>query len=191
MKTIACSDVRKPVSFAVNTDTAFAAAFTSTVNVNGADVDFDGSASTGNVYTWNFGDGHTGTGAMASHTYATAGTWTACLTVEDTVCNTVDSICQTVITTIGIDESLLNQSLNVFPNPSNGKFRVEFQVEGLKNITVRINTLLGQEIYTSKPGNVSGEYREEIDLSNEATGIYVLQIITDDNVVSRRVTIRK
>jgi len=100
-------------------------------------------------------------------------------------------MCSTVVATIGLEESLLNQSLNVFPNPSNGNFRVEFQVEGLKNVTLRVSTLLGQEIYMSQPGNVSGEYREEIDLSNEATGVYVLQIITDENVVSRRITIRK
>ena len=79
----------------------------------------------------------------------------------------------------------------MFPNPNNGKFRIEFQVEGLKNVTIRVNTLLGQEVYSSQPGNISGEYKEEIDLSNEATAVYVLQIITDDNVLSRRITIRK
>ncbi len=190
VKTIACSNVRKPVSFALNPDTAHAA-FTSAVQSNGADVNFDGSASTGDVYDWNFGDGNTGTGVTTTHTYATAGTFTACLTITDLSCGDVDSICKTVVTTIGIDESLLSQSLNLFPNPSNGKFRVEFTVEGLKDVTVRVSTLLGQEIYESKPGKVSGNYREDIDLSNEASAVYILQIITDDNVVSKRFTIRK
>lgn len=50
-------------------------------------VQFDGSASfdqDGSIvsYSWNFGDGTTGTGATVSHTYA-AGTYTATLTVTD------------------------------------------------------------------------------------------------------------
>ncbi len=190
IKTIACSEIRKPVSFAISADSAVAA-FASTVQANGADVSFDGTASAGQIYTWNFGDGNTGSGVTTTHTYATAGTWTACLTVEDTLCGDIDSICKTVVTTIGIDESLLNQTLNVYPNPSNGKFRVEFSVEGLKNVSLRVSSLLGQEIYTSNPGNVSGSYRADLDLSNQATGVYIIQIITDDSVVSRRITIRK
>jgi len=35
------------------------------------------------TYTWDFGDGGTGTGATVTHTYATAGTFTAVVTVSD------------------------------------------------------------------------------------------------------------
>ncbi|MHA7277747.1 PKD domain-containing protein [Arthrobacter sp. Hz1] len=62
------------------------AAFTSTVNSLGVAVDGSGSAdSDGTVagYAWNFGDGGTGTGVNASHTYAAAGTYPVRLTVTD------------------------------------------------------------------------------------------------------------
>lgn len=48
-------------------------------------VSFAGTASTGDIaaYSWEFGDGTTGTGAVVNHTYSLAGTYTAILTVKD------------------------------------------------------------------------------------------------------------
>lgn len=48
-------------------------------------VSFSGTASTGDIasYSWNYGDGASGTGSVASHTYTNAGTYTATLTVKD------------------------------------------------------------------------------------------------------------
>jgi PKD repeat protein len=52
-------------------------------------VDFDGSGSTDPqgealTYSWEFGDGTTGTGVKPTHAYATAGNYTVSLTVTDT-----------------------------------------------------------------------------------------------------------
>ena len=46
-------------------------------------VSFDATASTGDIasYAWDFGDNSTGSGSQVSHTYTTAGTFTALLTV--------------------------------------------------------------------------------------------------------------
>ena len=47
-------------------------------------------------YQWNFGDGQTGTGQSASHTYATAGTYQATLTVSTGNGHCTDQVTQTV-----------------------------------------------------------------------------------------------
>ncbi|MGB5233054.1 MAG: PKD domain-containing protein [Desulfoprunum sp.] len=49
-------------------------------------VDFNATFSTGSIssFQWDFGDGSTATGSIASHEYTTAGTYTAKLTVTDT-----------------------------------------------------------------------------------------------------------
>jgi PKD repeat protein len=76
LSTVATGDPNKPP----------VAAFTPTSNRLAAS--FDASASTdpdGTVesYAWDFGDGTTGAGRTASHTYDTAGTYTVTLTVTD------------------------------------------------------------------------------------------------------------
>ncbi|WP_369258286.1 LamG-like jellyroll fold domain-containing protein, partial [Geodermatophilus amargosae] len=67
-------------------NTAPTAAFTAAVD--GLAVSVDGSSSTDAegalaAHAWDFGDGATGTGATASHTYAAAGTYQVTLTVTD------------------------------------------------------------------------------------------------------------
>jgi PKD repeat protein len=76
-------DCTDPVAAWTNVPTDLVVAFT------------DGSTSgTGTSWAWDFGDGNTSTMQNPSHTYATAGTYTVCLTVTDDcssnqICNSV------------------------------------------------------------------------------------------------------
>ena len=95
------------------------AAFTATVDHK--DVSFDASASTdsdgtiaGPDYVWDFGDGSTGSGKTATHTYAAADTYTVKLTVTDNDGGT-GSISKTFTTSL--------PPANVKPTAVIGEFR--------------------------------------------------------------------
>lgn len=87
-RVLALSEVQNHYALAGGavTNTPPTASFTT--SVNGRAVSVDGSASgdsDGTIadYSWNFGDGASGTGATASHTYAEPGSYTVTLTVTD------------------------------------------------------------------------------------------------------------
>jgi PKD repeat protein len=90
-----------PVTLTVTDDFNVSSSLTQTVSVNGPpptasftvicsglSCDFDaGSSTAGNpiTYSWSFGDGTSGSGVSVSHAYAVKGTYSATLTVTDTI----------------------------------------------------------------------------------------------------------
>ena len=159
--------------------------------MSSADVDFDATTTTnGLTYNWDYGDGNNGTGVTPTHTYNANGPYIVTLSVtgpcvDDTHIDTIQ------VEGIGIDEGMIGRTLSLYPNPTNGQFRVEFDVEGLENVEISIISTIGQVIYFEKPGNISGRYQQSFDLSGEAAGVYLMRITTNDHVITRRVTLRR
>jgi PKD repeat protein len=86
-----------------DTNTAPTAAFTFACTDLACDFDASGSTdSDGSIaaYDWDFGDGNTGTGELASHTYASGADYTVTLTVTDDA-GATDSTSQTVSVSSG------------------------------------------------------------------------------------------
>lgn len=183
-----CGNNRIALTMGVNNDTAVAD-FSATVNANGADVDFDGSASSGHVYDWDFGDGNSGSGMMTSNTYASSGNYTVTLTVTDTVCGTVDTISKTVTPTIGLSEFTLSGSIDVYPNPNNGTFNIDFDLDGNQDIQLSLVNSMGQIVYQKYLGTVDGQSKVELNADHVAPGVYYLNVIANGKRAITRVTV--
>ena len=80
----------------------------------------------------------------------------------------------------GIDtkKSELNvENLKFSPNPSDGKFNLSFTLEEKKEVTINIYDINGNVVYTETIKDFQGTYNKEIDISDEGTGAFFLQLI--------------
>lgn len=176
-----------------NSGVNVSAAFTST---NGAPtasnltVSFDASSTTGATsYTWDFGDGNTGTGMNAQNVYSSNGTYNVTLIAagpcgSDTITNTV------VIQGISLDENPLEQSLAVYPNPATDRVIVDFDLVNSSNATIRLMDAQGRVLVEVAEKAQGSKFHRTIDVSQLANGVYMIEIESGDLIAQRRLSVQ-
>jgi hypothetical protein len=79
----------------------------------------------------------------------------------------------------------------VFPNPFNDFLNITVQAKSsIEELTVEIINLYGQKIYSAQNKNISGEIKIDIDLSNQASGMYFVIIKENGKQVHSKKVIR-
>ncbi len=129
---------------------------------------------------WNFGDGNQETSFIDPiHEYTANGTYTVCLeVVNGNGCT--DEICKTV-TVIGVGIKETNAtSFEIFPNPSNGVFTVNYNGQA----TVTITNVIGKTISRSALSNTS-----TIDLTEMPSGTYFVTVQGENFSKTKKVII--
>lgn len=129
---------------------------------------------------WNFGDGNQeSTFLDPTHEYTANGTYTVCLeVVNGNGCT--DEICKTV-TVIGVGIKETNAtSFEIFPNPSNGIFTVNYNGQA----TVTVTNVIGKTISKSALSNTS-----TIDLTQMPSGTYFVTVQGENFSKTKKVII--
>jgi hypothetical protein len=81
-----------------------------------------------------------------------------------------------------------NTSSKVYPNPTNNKTQIEFNLNSISDIKVEITNGLGQVINTMNINNgQAGTHIVEVDLSDENTGVYFYTITTNSGKLSGKI----
>jgi hypothetical protein len=81
-------------------------------------------------------------------------------------------------------------NLDVYPNPSRDVFNISFTSEGIQDLKVRVLNLIGEELINDKLEQFIGEYTKAIDLSENAKGIYFLEIETNDGIINKKLILQ-
>ncbi len=90
-----------------------------------------------------------------------------CSTSSDTIYVTYGS---------GIAENSAINGIQLMPNPNNGVFHLNFNTDIQNAVQVRINDMIGKEVYNQTFVSISGKVSQDIDLSNIQKGIYMVEI---------------
>lgn len=148
------------------------------------EVEFTETVSTVDSIAWDFGDGNGSTASNPTHTYATDGTYTICLTAWVNGCDS--TICETINVATGLNDEL-SSAVAVHPNPNNGNFTITTDEVTFSRIVIR--DLLGNVVYNR---NMEISKEASIELGTDiAAGSYLIYLYEEDNIVLKRITITK
>lgn len=81
-----------------------------------------------------------------------------------------------------VNESSVNNSISIYPNPTSGKFQITS--DELRITNVEIYNVYGEKVYST---SVIGRQSSVIDISFVPSGIYFLKVKTPDGVVIKKI----
>ncbi len=153
--------------------------------------EFASDNASGVTYQWVFGDGGSSTAPVENYQYQIDGNYTVTLVATTTdgncVCSKqrVLSVSQFNSTGASVDQG----QIQVYPNPSTGKFTVNVAEAGQVN-SIAVYNAVGMLVNTVDVHSASGN-AYEVNLSDMANGIYVVKVIAGDHTFTQKVTINR
>jgi hypothetical protein len=93
-------------------------------------------------------------------------------------------------TSAKIEGGTVITNLAIYPNPSRDVFNITFTTEEKQNLKVRILNVIGEALINEDLQQFIGEYTKQIDLTNNAKGIYFLEIETNNGMINKKLILQ-
>ena len=90
-----------------------------------------------------------------------------------------------------IHNSLTVNRLKLSPNPNIGLFELEFDLPSEGQTLVRVFNPAGRVIYEYDLGRFSGDFADNVDISQNGEGVYFLHISQDGKAFTRKIVLAK
>lgn len=88
------------------------------------------------------------------------------------------------------DETLAAQiGLNIFPNPSDGLFNLNLNLDKTTPVSMSVYDVQGRVIW-AKNEMIGNDFTEELDFLNQPSGVYFLRMIVGEELVTQRLVIQ-
>ena len=87
------------------------------------------------------------------------------------------------------DTPLSIPMLTAFPNPSeDGIFTLALKNFETDALTIKVFDATGKQLLTKKIGQVSGDWKESLNLQNQPPGVYLMQVQTEKKMYALKLT---
>jgi hypothetical protein len=155
---------------------------------------------TGWNFEWGFGDSGLSFDVSPCHEWTALGSFTVTMTADSAGCQLVKTdVVQIIQGTCvpsdscvsGIAEDLLNSLISIYPNPNSGVFTVDMTDVKAENAVINVVNMQGQTVFAHTFSKLNADVKKNIDLSDAATGIYLVNIQVDGTKVSRQIHISR
>lgn len=91
--------------------------------------------------------------------------------------------------TVGVDaQKAIEDVVNVYPNPSNGLISIDLKGLLAENVQIEVFNQIGQSVYNAVYSESKSVF--EIDLRGMTAGVYTIKLISNGQVISKRVVLQ-
>lgn len=158
------------------------------VGMAGAQVGFKDSSVRAASYFWDFGDSTTSTDPQPGHLYTTNGLYMVTQIVSNP-CGSDTIMKEVNIISASLEEEW-KESMSLYPNPSQGNFRIELTNSWSGPATIAVYNIGGQEVWSSN-ARLSPGAGIEVDLPQTlAKGLYLVAVKQGEKLLMRKLELR-
>ncbi|WP_420315641.1 FG-GAP-like repeat-containing protein [Ekhidna sp.] len=86
---------------------------------------------------------------------------------------------------LGVSDEVSN-TLGVYPNPGRERFQINFESTYRGEVSIRVSDLSGKMIHDLSTQKTIETLTYEVDMSGAETGVYIIELISDDEVITQR-----
>jgi lysyl endopeptidase len=153
----------------------------------GTPITFVNTSSGGGTTSWDFGDTQTSSQSSPTHTYTSPGTYTVTLILDNGGCTDTVSVVVTITSGIGIEENDLIDMVQIYPNPSTGLVSLVLDMDVEDKTKVDVLDAIGKVVYSTQL--MEGNKTYQIDLSDQAEGLYFLNLKVGNETVTKKIAV--
>jgi len=91
---------------------------------------------------------------------------------------------------VGTEEESPGSSLTVFPNPATNRLTLQLSAEEIQKHEIELLDMNGKIVLVTRLFTQQGVNRKVLDISNLSPGIYLLRVISENEVITKKIAIR-
>ncbi len=91
----------------------------------------------------------------------------------------------------GIEDLQVIESAKVFPNPTADQTTVQFELNESSTVSIELINALGQVVYSNNLGEVNGVQTININATDLATGLYLINLKINGEVITKQLSVVK